>query len=98
MAQVPPDPIERSVAEALRSPKPFEALRTVAESQVARGVPQTELLAAFQAQLNGQVGAPDEMLYNALADVMDFITGWCAPEAVLYKSGQNTGSGIRYDA
>ena len=91
MNHVPRIPLERSVADALQSRDPFEALRTLAESQATQGVPQTELLAAFQAQLDSQGSASDEKLYNALADVMDFIVGWCAPEAALYKGVPGSG-------
>jgi hypothetical protein len=78
-------------AEALDSSEPFGALCKLAEAQVAQGVPQPELLAAFQRQLSSQEGASDERLYNALADVMDFIVGWCSPEASLYRSGTSRG-------
>ena len=91
MTQLPFDPLERQFGEALGSSEPFDALRQLAKALVARQVPRSELIALFQEQLNRQANAFDEKAYNALADVMDLIAGWCSPEASLYQSDASRG-------
>lgn len=56
---------------------------------MARSVPQAELLAAFEWHLNSQTEASDETSYNALADVMDRIVGFCGLEVALYNRNQS---------
>lgn len=77
---------EPSFKEALESPKPFEALCLLAQLWVAQGVQQAELYAAFEQQLQRYSNTEDQQQYDALADTMDLIVGWCAPEAALFKS------------
>jgi hypothetical protein len=91
MAHAQRDPLECLFAETLEASDPFVALRKVAETLVGQGMPQSELLATFKTQLDRQANTSDETLYNAVADVMDLIVGWCGPESSLYK--QSTGRG-----
>ena len=81
----------QAFCDAFASPDPLAALSELARSLVKHGVAQSELLAAFQEQLDMQASAGDETLYNALADVMDRIVGWCSPEASLFESGTRPG-------
>jgi hypothetical protein len=85
MAHIPREQVQPLFAEALGSHEPFAALLKLAEALVGQGVPTSELYAVFQVHLIAQSNASDEKLYNALADVMDRICGWCGPEASLYK-------------
>ena len=77
--------LEPLFAEALESSEPFEALRSLAQSWAVQGMPQAEMYAAFEQQLQRQSHAEGERRYDALVNTMDLIVGWCAPGTALYK-------------
>jgi hypothetical protein len=48
------------------------------------GMPQADLLAVFDASRARHHDDADERRYDALLDVMDFISGWVSPSRALY--------------
>ena len=77
--------IERAIAAALQSIDPVAGLLELSESCTARGVEQPVLYYAFQRQLESHRDPVDERLYEALADAMDYISGFCSPNMALYN-------------
>jgi len=59
-------------------------LRRYAREHLDRGYPNDQLYADFLRAYDGVSELDDEMREDALLDVMDFLTGWCAPGARLY--------------
>jgi hypothetical protein len=50
------------------------------------GVSQADLLAIFTEVRARHLDDPDESKCDALADIMDIITGWCSPSKALYPN------------
>ncbi len=72
-------PIENCFEEALRSPDPTEALRSVAFRLRAEGQEQEKVIAKFEnarAQLREANRDAEE---DIIMDVMDCLVGWCSP-------------------
>jgi hypothetical protein len=69
---------------AAESAQGFPALRNVVESLLADGVSEESLLEDLS-QIRGLVAPGIE---SEVLDVMDLLTGWCAPSARLRRPGQ----------
>lgn len=79
---------ERLVS-ALTGPEPFVAARSLAIDLRDAGMPQSELLALFDAARQRHSTDADEARYNAVLDVMDLIVGHCIPSSQLYPAELN---------
>jgi len=86
--------LEPLFKEALESSVPAEALRNLARGWRDQGMPQASMYSAFEEQLVRQSGAESDRLYDALAETMDLIVGWCTPSAALYgpRNPESNGS------
>ena len=69
---------------ALGEPTPFDALRTLAEALRAEGMSQQDMYRVFDEYRARHHHDVDETLYDAILDVMDFISGYCAPANRLF--------------
>lgn len=65
--------------DAAESPSAFDSLRTLVQALLDTGTP-AEVLLDDLGQIRGLVTSDQE---EAVLDVMDLLTGWCAPEATL---------------
>ena len=75
--------LDAPIEQALRSPEPIHALRSLAESLFAHGKDRAAVLAVFEdarRQLREADRGADE---DAVLDVMDFLVGWCSPHMSL---------------
>lgn len=72
------------ISLALMSPQPRTALEALARRWKAQGLAQAEVRARFHELLVAANEAGDEAGCDALADTLDLIVGWCAPERALY--------------
>ena len=52
---------------------------------------QVELYRLYDAALARYRGDPDDMIYDAIVDTMDFIVGWCQPGHRLFASDLREG-------
>ena len=75
---------ESRVEQALASPVPFQALLQLATELRDSGMGQSDLRVLYEFFLGRHRTDPDESLHDALADTLDFITGWCSPGHALY--------------
>jgi hypothetical protein len=72
------------IDRALQSAQPSASLEAVARDLKAEGMSQAEMYALFEAQLVKHRADPDERLYDAIADTLDMICGWCGPHRRLF--------------
>ncbi len=68
---------------ALGSEDPVTRLRSLAESLLVEGLEPSDLVARFEAVRRELREADREQDEDAVMDVMDFLVGWCSPEADL---------------
>lgn len=59
-------------------------LRKYAREKLGAGYPNGQLYTDLRYLYRDVSERGDEELEEAIADVMDFLTGWCAPDARLY--------------
>jgi hypothetical protein len=59
-------------------------LRQFARERLDAGYPNDQLYTDFMSAYEVVSERDDEEREDALLDVMDFLTGWCAPDARLY--------------
>jgi hypothetical protein len=78
--------IPSRIKRALHAPEPEDCLLALAKELKIEGVSQSTMYELFEAELVRVRSNSDERSYNALADVMDRIVGWCAPEQRLFDS------------
>jgi hypothetical protein len=69
---------------ALESADPFGTAFNLAVELRDGAMPQSELLAVFDASRARHNNDTDERRYDAVLDVMDLIVGWCSPGRALY--------------
>jgi hypothetical protein len=75
---------------ALGTSQPVRALRTAVEELLAAGLERADVLSALDALRLEMRRQGDEGREDALADVMDFVVGWCSPDMYIQtpKPGQ----------
>ena len=78
--------VERMLNLALATPadRLTPKLRQYARECLNAGYPSEQLYADFMGAYEGISQRDDEEREDAFLDVMDFLTGWCAPGARLY--------------
>jgi hypothetical protein len=77
----------RQMLELLETTPPHRympRLRKYAREQLDAGYPNDQLYSDLRHLYRLVSERGDEELEDAIADVMDFLTGWCAPDARLY--------------
>lgn len=62
----------------------FDGAQAVAFELRNEGVSQVDLLAIFDEVRARHSDNPDERKFDACADVMDLISGWCHPSKAMY--------------
>jgi hypothetical protein len=77
-------PWTERIEEALRQPAPLKGVRALAIECRDGGMPQRELVALFEQIRERHAVEPEGVAYNAVLEVMDFISGWCAPHNRLF--------------
>ena len=80
-------------AQALSSSQPDAALQTLARSWKAQDMSQQNMYALFDQQLKSQLLQADERLHDAVADTMDLLVAWCAPEVAIFRTSLPTDDG-----
>lgn len=70
--------------KALNSNKPFENLHELAVKWKAQGMSKDEMYTLFEHYGRIHQEDEDETKYDAIADTMDFIVGWCLPQKRLF--------------
>lgn len=78
--------VERLLEMALATPadRLTPRLRRYARARLDEGYPSDQLYADFMGAYEAMSERDDEQREDAFLDVMDFLTGWCAPDARLY--------------
>ena len=71
--------------------QPFEALSGLAKTLRDEGMSQVELYRLYHAACAKHRGDPDDVIYDAIVDTMDFIVGWCQPGHRLFASDLREG-------
>ena len=71
--------------------QPFQALSPLAKTLRDEGMSQVELYRLYDAALARYRGDPDDMIYDAIVDTMDFIVVWCQPGHRLFASDLREG-------
>ena len=79
------DPNRIRMEAAIGNASPFEALHALAKSFKAEGMSQRAMYDLF-ASYHSSPHDCDELKSDALADVMDFICGWCTPDKRLFQT------------
>jgi hypothetical protein len=77
--------IER-IERALQAQDAEEALVQLAREMKTEGLGQREMYHLFEAQLLHRRSDSDESAYDALANTMDRIVGWCHPAQRLFET------------
>jgi hypothetical protein len=78
------DEIDLRIEHAAASASPNESLHALAEDLRDGGMGQDELLSRYDRPLQQHRSDPDETIWDAIADVMDFISGYCSPHMRLF--------------
>jgi hypothetical protein len=73
------------VAEALKDQNPAVAINRVAEHLRNKGMPQQALYELLDHYRALHEHDDDETTYNAILDVLDRVSGFCAPFVKLYE-------------
>ncbi len=71
---------------ALLAKDPVEALSQNVREMKANGLSQQEVYDIFNELLQSPRVRENEQQEDAIRDVMDFIAGWCSPEARLFDT------------
>lgn len=74
------------IEQALLAPDAEAALAQLAREMKAEGLSQREVYDLFESQLRHHRSDSDESSYDALADTMDRIIGWCNPEQRIFET------------
>jgi len=82
-------PLEEQLHSALMSSEPAQALEALAHQWRDTGVPQARIYAVFEACLAQQRNSADERLYDVIANTMDLLVGWCAPNVAIFPSRES---------
>ena len=81
------DTITKSRLEsALLATDPIDDLSQVVREMKANGLSQQEVYDIFNELLQSRQVRESKQQEDAVRDVMDFITGWCSPEAKLFDT------------
>ena len=86
-------PIDKCFEEALRSPDPFEGLRSLAVRFSAQGQDQMEIVAKFEEARRQLREASRDSDEDVVMDVMDCLVGWCSPHARIRSGTVEFGEG-----
>ena len=68
-----------SFQNALRSPSPVEALRSLVHDLSAEGWRKAEIVRLFERHLERLRDAGQEAQEEIVHEVLDYLTGWCNP-------------------
>ena len=82
-----PNPLSQ-LRKAIDSEHPFKEALKLATKLRDQKVSQEALTHLYMEELALHRDAPDEKKYDALADTLDFITGWCSPSNALYPAAE----------
>ncbi len=78
--------LDEAFETALRSEKPFQALRDLISNLSSKGLDAQSILAQFEAAREQLRHAGHEADEDMVMDAMDCLVGWCRPEMVLPRS------------
>lgn len=76
--------LDRRMEQAIQSNTPFDALYEIARELVDAGMPKDDLTRLFMRHFEMYGDDEDGTIYDAIADVLDYITGWCSAPQRLY--------------
>lgn len=80
---------KQKIKAALDAPQPGDHLFHLATAFKEKGLTQAQIYSLFTDFLARHEEDEDETKYDALIDVLDFISGYCHPSKALFKDDED---------